>query len=79
MKASRCHENVAAVWKARRFGIIAIATGYALSEDGVWRVHSWGTLPDGVVETTEARLKYFGIVLEGTQADNLAEYFAGPS
>jgi hypothetical protein len=33
MKSSSCHQNMATVWKKRRFGIVAIATGYALSED----------------------------------------------
>ncbi|MDR3674477.1 MAG: hypothetical protein P4N24_03235 [Acidobacteriota bacterium] len=79
MKDSLCHENVAAVWKARRFEIIAIATGYALSDDGLWRRHSWGILRNGVLETTEARLQYFGIVLPVAGADYFAERFAGPS
>ena len=73
MKSSSCHQNVAAVWKARRFGIVAIATGYALSEDGLWRQHTWGILREGVLETTKARLKYFGIVLHGDRADHFAE------
>lgn len=72
MKSSSCHRNVAALWRARRFGIVAIATGYALSEDGLWRQHSWGILRNGVLETTEARLKYFGIVLQGARADSFA-------
>jgi len=79
MKDRSCHDNVAAVWKARRFGIIALASGYALSDDGLWRRHSWGILGDGVLETTEARLKYFGIVLQGIAGDKAAEFLAGPS
>lgn len=73
LKSSMCHQNVATVWKERRFGIVAIATGYALSEDGLWRQHSWGILRNGVLETTEARLKYFGIPLQGAQADQVAK------
>jgi hypothetical protein len=73
MDTSSCHQNVAAAWKGRRFGIVAVATGYALSEDGLWRQHSWGVLRDGVLETTVARLKYFGIVLQGRLADRFAE------
>ena len=39
-------------------------TGYALSDDGLWRQHSWGLLTDDrVVETTVARLRYFGAIL----------------
>src|SRR5882672_3114977 len=47
MDTSSCHQNVAAVWKKHSFGIVGIATGYALSEDGLWRQHSWGVLRDG--------------------------------
>ena len=72
MESSSCHQNVAAVWTKRRFGIVGIATGYALSKDGLWRQHSWGILRNGVLETTEARVKYFGIVLQGEKADFFA-------
>ena len=72
MKSSSCHRNVAAVWKKKRFGIVGIATGYGLSDDGLWRQHSWGILRDGVLETTQTRLKYFGIVLQGKGADFFA-------
>ena len=72
MKSSSCHQNIAAVWTKKRFGIVGIATGYALSEDGLWRQHSWGILREGVLETTEAREKYFGIVLQGEKADFFA-------
>jgi len=73
MKSSSCHQNVSSFWKGRKFGIVGIATGYALSEDGLWRQHSWGLLRDGVLEITEARAKYFGIVLQGQKADHFAE------
>jgi hypothetical protein len=72
MKSSSCHQNVASVWATKRFGIVGIATGYALSEDGLWRQHTWGILRDAVLETTETRLKYFGIVLQGEEADFFA-------
>jgi hypothetical protein len=72
MKSSSCHQNVASVWTKRKFGIVGIATGYALSNDGLWRQHSWGILRDGVLETTKERLKYFGIVLQGERADFFA-------
>lgn len=67
-KPSQCHQNVIDFWKLRN--IDHIHTGYALSEDGLWRAHSWGlnvddSNPDGppiktVIETTEERLIYFG-------------------
>jgi hypothetical protein len=72
MKPSMCHQNVAAIWKVRRKGVVGIATGYALSDDGLWRQHSWAILPDGVLETTEERQRYFGILLQGSAADHFA-------
>lgn len=72
MKSSSCHQNVASIWTKRKFGIVGIATGYALSDDGLWRQHTWGILRDGVLETTEPRSKYFGIVLQGEKADFFA-------
>ena len=68
--ASACHQNVAAVWrKARRGGMVGIGTGYGLTADGLWRQHSWGILREGILETTVARTKYFGICLQGPRAD----------
>lgn len=72
LKTSMCHRNVATVWTARRFGIVGIATGYALTDDGLWRQHTWGILRDGILETTTPRLKYFGILLQGENADHFA-------
>ena len=70
LKTSRCHQNVAALWRNQKPQIVAIATGYALSNDGLWRQHSWGLLRDGVLETTEERTRYFGILLQGAEADH---------
>ena len=66
---SDCHQNVVRLWKAR--SIQHIYTGYGLSEDGLWRAHSWGInliyqgkdLPEKitVVETTIERLIYYGM------------------
>ena len=52
--------------------MVAIATGYALSDDGLWRQHTWGILRDGILETTEARIEYFGLLLQGERADEFA-------
>jgi hypothetical protein len=35
-----CHSNSARLWRESK-EILALATGYALSEDGLWRQHSW--------------------------------------
>ena len=77
MESSSCHQNVASVWTRKEFGIVGIATGYALSDDGLWRQHSWGVLRDGVLETTQETLKYFGIVFRGKRADFFAESNSG--
>jgi hypothetical protein len=68
-----CHQNIAAIWKFQRPRIVSIATGYALSEDGLWRQHSWGILREGLLETTAERRRYFGILLSGSEADHFAE------
>jgi hypothetical protein len=73
MKRSSCHENVSVLWRKRRFGTVGIATGYALSEDGLWRQHTWGLLRDGILETTATRLVYFGIILQEEKADLFVE------
>lgn len=62
-----CHGNVAGLWR-RNPKRYHIATGWALSEDGLWRQHSW--IVDGrtVIETTNPREKYFGFVLTPLEA-----------
>lgn len=64
---SQCHANSALLFEANQ-GSLLLATGYALSEDGLWRQHSWCLLPaprsTQVVETTESRLLYFGFALD---------------
>ena len=61
---SACHANASMQFVLTE-GAVHIASGYALSPDGLWRQHSWGVdAEDGrVVETTERRVRYFGFVL----------------
>ena len=63
---SHCHSNVAGLYQAKR--VDTIVTGFALSKDGLWREHTWGLKGGRVVETTERRVKYFGMVLEKAAA-----------
>lgn len=64
-----CHSNVARLFEKGE--IETICTGYALSDDGLWRQHSWGLLDgDVVVETTQTRVSYFGIRLPPDEADD---------
>jgi hypothetical protein len=61
---SCCHGNVAMLHIESR-GEVRIAHGYALSDDGLWRQHSWGvSAEDGrIIETTERRVRYYGFML----------------
>jgi hypothetical protein len=71
--ASDCHRNAAAMWRA---GVAAaIGTWYALSADSLWREHSWGWNSQGrLLETTEPRIRYFGLRFEGERAEWFAEW-----
>ena len=69
---SRCHRNSAYLWDANR-GRCQIATGYALSEDGCWRQHSWVVQPLTtkycIWETTEPRIAYFGFIMNDEECE----------
>lgn len=67
MKTSRCHENSFNIWDKDKENS-KIVTGYALSKDSMWRSHSWiitkynnGNIK--IIETTEPRELYFGVIL----------------
>lgn len=77
---NRCHSNAAELWQDaidRGTNDTFIATGYALSDDSMWRQHSWcvrvgaGGAP-GVIETTFPRVAYFGIALTLDHARDFA-------
>lgn len=71
-KPSQCHTNASLLWNANR-GRCQIATGYALSEDGIWRQHSWVVQPLTtkwrVWETTVKRIAYFGFVMNDEECE----------
>ncbi len=71
-RASECHANVARLWAHKRRFLCAIGTGYALSEDGLWRQHSWGISRTRIIETTVPRVAYFGLAMFGERADVFA-------
>lgn len=73
MRGGSCHSNVARLWRKNQPTLIGLGTGYALSDDGLWRQHSWGVRREGVLETTSPRTKYFGLLLQGEEADWFAE------
>ena len=68
---SECHANSAVFWSKNRQKYFLV-TGFALSDDGTWRRHSWVKTKDGkLIETTIKREIYFGMTLE----DEIAEAF----
>jgi len=74
MAENSCHWNVASLWRQKEGSLVAIATGYALTK-GLWRQHSWGIQRDAILETTESRESYFGLRMEGSEADAYASRF----
>jgi hypothetical protein len=74
---SACHRNSARYWNKHKQRTL-IGTGYALSEDGLWRRHSWCQSKGGsvVIETTVERKVYFGVLLDNIAAIRFcADYF----
>jgi hypothetical protein len=69
---SHCHGNVSILWS--EIEGFKIATGWALTKDGMWRQHSWGRI-DGIltIETTVKRSRYFGFVLNDSEAKDFAK------
>ena len=61
-KPCSCHKNVSELYYNDE--IDGIATGYALTDDGGWRSHTWGIKDDNIVETTNKYLNYFGVILD---------------
>ena len=69
---SQCHYNSSLCWDANRDRSV-LCTGYGLSEDGMWRPHSWcihvKPRKNRVVETTVERIAYFGFVMTEEEAE----------
>lgn len=72
----QCHENSALLWRENK-EITNICTGYALSEDGMWRQHSWlihrKPRSNKIVETTLPRVLYYGFVMPPELSERFAE------
>ena len=74
----KCHANACGIWLANKDDKdVSIATGYALSADGLWRQHSWvihryRTRTQNrvrLVETTVKRIAYFGFELTEEESE----------
>jgi len=73
---SMCHHNSAALVLSGQ--AVGIGTGYVLSDDGLWRSHSWAIDEDGrIIETTAVREVYFGLKITGDQATTWSLLVAG--
>jgi hypothetical protein len=71
-KQSRCHTNAARLWEEDPESTV-LMTGWAMSEDGIWRQHSWGKRGKTILETTNPRLLYFGFELSPEEASKFAK------
>lgn len=71
-RPSQCHQNSCLLWDNNK-DISRICTGYALSEDGIWRQHSWVVQckPNSnlIIETTVKRVAYFGFAMNEEQSE----------
>lgn len=69
-----CHSNSAACWYRNRRRT-ELMTGWGLSKDGLWRQHSWVRIikSEQVIETTIARVVYFGFVMTEEEAYEFLE------
>jgi hypothetical protein len=69
---NQCHQNAAYNYQQDGHPIV---TGYALSDDGAWRQHTWNIdkSTGKVIETTEERTAYFGFVLEKDEASQFVD------
>lgn len=74
-----CHENTCRLWEANHANSdVHIATGYALSGDGIWRQHSWLVHRyrtamqhrTQIIETTRKRVAYYGFEMMDAEAEN---------
>jgi hypothetical protein len=75
-RPSQCHSNSAELWEVNKNNPdvkVLLATGYALSNDGLWRQHSWLVLikarSNQIIETTEKRIAYFGYLMTEDESE----------
>jgi hypothetical protein len=68
MQDSQCHRNSRILYLDDP-AVTEIGTGWALSGDGLWRQHSWAMRGDEIVETTNNREKYYGVLLKDDALD----------
>ena len=71
-RPNECHRNAARFWLKGKCAAIAI--GYYLGPDDVWRQHSWGVMGSGtILDTHSGSRRYFGVRVESVEAMKFAE------
>lgn len=72
---SQCHRNASRLWESNK-DKCRICTGYALSDDGMWRQHSWciwnKARSNQIVETTLPRILYYGFAMTDEECEKFA-------
>ena len=77
-RPNECHRNAALFWLKGK--CTAIAIGYYLGQDDVWRQHSWGVMDNGtILDTHSAGRLYFGVRVESMEAMKFAENHVSPT
>jgi hypothetical protein len=75
-RPNECHRNAALFWLRGKCD--AIAVGYYLGPDCVWRQHSWGVMGDGaILDTHSTGQEYFGACLDAMKAVSFSEDHVG--
>lgn len=77
-EVGHCHSNSAKLYSINKDNFdVRICTGYALSDDGMWREHSWlirhYPRSNEIIETTKKRICYFGWVLTPEECERAIE------
>ena len=67
-QSGHCHRNCAILWK-KSPDKLSMILGYALSDDGMWRQHTFLIDKQGpITETTTPRPAYYGVKVDGKEA-----------
>lgn len=76
LKPSQCHENSLIIY-LNNDNKYDIYTWYALSDDWLWRQHSWliDKKNNKTIETTVWRVKYFWFKLKNTQIEEWRDLY----
>ncbi len=75
---SQCHRNSCDLYESNKDNLdVRICTGYALSDDGMWRQHSWlichSPRSNQISESHEHRIGYYGFVSTPEQCDRFCD------